>query len=75
VVCGKYQLCAGLQSGIEGAIYAMNELFETNKALPSGWGVLMIDASNAFNLFNCIAMLLNVRKLRPHCSRFVFNNL
>ena len=73
VICGKNQLCAGLQCGIEGAIHAMNELFEINQAVQPGWGVLLIDASNAFNSSNRIAMLLNVRKFWPRCARFVFN--
>ena len=73
VVCGKNQLCAGLQCGIEGAIHAMNELFEMNQALQPGWGVLLIDASNAFNSLNHMAMLLNVHKFWPRCTCFVFN--
>ena len=46
------QLCAGLSSGIEGAIHAMNSLFPTHSNLDSGWGVLMVDASNPFNSLN-----------------------
>ena len=67
------QLCAGLQSGIERAIHFMTEMFEAHQSLPSGWGVLLIDASNAFNLLNWIAMLLNIHKLWPCCSHFVIN--
>ena len=60
VICGSDQLSAGLQCGIEGAIHAMNELFDTNKPNSSGWGVLIIDASNAFNSLNHISMLIHV---------------
>ena len=73
LACGTDQLCAGLQSGIEGAIHAMNEIFGVNYAHPSGWGVLMIDASNAFNYLNRAAMLLHARVLWSRCARFLFN--
>ena len=67
------QLCAGLQSGIEGVIQSMTEMFEAHQSLPSGWGVLLVDTSNAFNSLNRIAMLLNIRKLWPRCFYFDFD--
>ena len=70
-VAGVTQLCAGTRAGIEGAIHALNDLFEVNKA--NGWGVLLMDASNAFNCLNRTAALWNVRVLWPRCSRFLFN--
>ena len=48
LVCGSDQLCAGLQVSIEGAIYGMNEMFSTHQDQDSGWGVLLVDAANAF---------------------------
>ena len=50
MVCGSDQLCASLSSGIEGAIHAMNSLFVDHQCFTSGWGVLMVDTSNAFQL-------------------------
>ena len=44
--CGSDQLCAGLEAGIEGAIHSLNNLFVEHKG--SGWGVLVVDVSNAF---------------------------
>ena len=73
MVCGSDQLCAGLSSGIEGAIHAMNSLFSTHNNLDSSWGVLMVDASNAFNSLNHTAMLLHAHVLWPHCARYLFN--
>ena len=66
-------MCAGLQAGIEGAIHTVADLFEVNQSLPSGWGVLLIDATYALNSLNRIAMLIIICKLWPRCSRFVFN--
>ena len=63
---------AGVKSGVEGAIHAMTSLFLQHGAT-SGWGVLLVDASNAFNSLNRVALLWNVCVLWPCCSRFFFN--
>ena len=71
-VCGVTQLCAATRAGIEGAVHALNELFEENQE--DGWGVLIMDAANAFSSLNRIATLWNVRVLWPRGSRFIFNS-
>jgi len=73
LVCGSDQLCAGLQAGIEGAIHAMNELFAAHQDDANGWGVLLVDAANAFISLNHAALLLHAYVLCPHCAHFLFN--
>ena len=74
LACGSDQLCAGLQPGIEGTIHGMNELFSTHQDQGNGWGVLLVDATNAFNSLNRAAMLLHACVLWPRCACFLFNN-
>ena len=64
------QLCADLMCGVKGAIHAVSDLFAEND---NDFGVLTLDARNAFNSINRIAMLWNVRILWPRASRFIFN--
>jgi len=73
LVCGSDQLCAGLQAGIKGAIHAMSELLAAHQDDVNGWGVLLVDAVNAFNLLNHAALLLHACVLWPHCACFLFN--
>ena len=67
MICGSDQLCAGVRMGIEGAIHTIGDL---NEHAVSDWGLLMIDATNAF-IKN--ALLLNIQHLWPRASRYVFN--
>ena len=68
--CGADQLCANLEAGIEGAVHTMCAEFD---AADSGWGMLMVDAANAFNAQNRKAALWNARHLWPAAARFLYN--
>ena len=43
----------------------MNQLFSTHQDQGTGWGILLVDAANAFNSLNHAAMLLHARVLWP----------
>ena len=49
----------------------MTELYTQHSG--NGWGLLLVDAKNAFNMVNRVAALWNARVLWPRCSRFLFN--
>ncbi len=46
--CGTLQTCSGIDSGIEAAIHAMADKFHEEDTQ----GLLLVDASNAFNSIN-----------------------
>ena len=70
--CSTDQLACGLKAGVEGAIHALPEVFDDNKE--DGCGMLMMDASNAFNSLNRETALWNARILWPRCFRFLVNS-
>ena len=63
LVCGSDRLCVSLRLSIEGAIHGMIEMLSTHQDKDSRWGVLCVDAANAFNSLNHAAMFLHAHVL------------
>lgn len=66
---GSLQLCAGQQAGCEAAVHAMADIF----AEEATDGILLVDASNAFNALNRNVLLHNIRYICPEISTYVWN--
>ena len=59
------QTCAGLAGNIEASIHAMRQIYENEETE----GILLVDATNAFNALNRKAALHNVQC--PELANFV----
>jgi hypothetical protein len=72
---GTDQLATSLPAAIEGGVHTMRELWEQygEEDHEDGYGMLLVDASNAFNAVNRIAALWNARQKWPSAARFLFN--
>ena len=68
-VAGPLQAATGLQGGAEAAIHSMKLIFEQD----STDGVILVDASNAFNSLNRKAALHNIRIMCPEFSTVIIN--
>ena len=66
---GPLQTCASHGAGAEAAIHSMREIFEKEETD----GVLLIDASNAFNNMNRAAALHNIQIQCPSLSKYIIN--
>ena len=66
---GPLQLCAGHTSGIEAAIHFMSTVFAEEKSK----GILLVEASNAFNSLNHAVALWNIQHLCPVFSTVLIN--
>ncbi|XP_065177350.1 uncharacterized protein LOC135808131 [Sycon ciliatum] len=66
---GSLQLCSGHECGVEAAIHAMREVFADDETE----GLLLADASNAFNCLNRAVYLQNIQHLCPAMSPVVIN--
>ena len=68
-VCGSLELCAGQPAGAEAAVHALSDLFQSGDVE----GVLLVDASNAFNTLNRRVMMHNIQLLCPMLAVLVIN--
>ena len=66
---GSLQFCTGIKSGCEAAAHSMNEIY---KQIDTD-GVLLVDASNAFNALNRASLLHNVRYICPSMATYIRN--
>ena len=67
---GSLQTATGLKAGAEAAIHAMRTIFED----PATEGVILVDASNAFNSLNRRVALHNIQISCPSFSCILINN-
>ena len=67
--CGFVQKCSGMPAGIEAAVHAMQEIYMDE----STEGILLVDATNAFNSMNRSAALHNVKFTCPVLATFLHN--
>ena len=66
---GALQVCAGQQAGCKAALHAMREISED----PNTNAILLVDASNAFNILNRKVALLNIQKKCPPLAKVLIN--
>ena len=66
---GPLQLCAGQSAGLEATSHAVRSWFEDDNTEV----ILLIDASNAFNVLNRHSSLLNVCHLCPSFATVLIN--
>ena len=66
---GPLQICAGHSAGSEAAIHAMNQVFSEEGAD----GVLLIDATNAFNQMNRAMAMPNIRITCKEIALYIIN--
>ena len=66
---GSLQVCAGQEAGIEAAVHAIQDTFAADRCE----GVLLVDATNAFNSVNRAAMMHNIRILCPAMATITTN--
>ena len=66
---GSIQLCASQISGCEAAVHSFRESFDDENTEAA----LLIDASNAFNSFNRMAALHNIRHVCPSLATILIN--
>ena len=64
-------VCSGLKGGIEGSIHAFRSLFDD--LAHERWGMLLMDAANAFNYMSRTAAMWNCRVIWSRASRYIFN--
>ena len=70
--CGKYQLCRGMESIIEGGIHSMHIKWQQNDQ-DKDWSFLLIYARNEFNGENRTEILWIVRFEFPSGVSFTLN--
>ena len=66
---GPIQLSAGQEGGCEAACHAINDIFSGNDCQ----GVVLVDATNAFNSLNRTTTLLNIQHTCPEFATFLIN--
>lgn len=66
---GPLQLSAGQEGGAEAAVHAMRHFFEQDECE----GMLLVDASNAYNSLNRIESLLHIQYICPEFSTYLIN--
>jgi len=66
---GPLQVAAGLKSGAEAACHAMRQMFEEEGTD----AIILVDATNAFNVMNRTVALHNVRIICPEAANYLIN--